>query len=62
MGWNEGQGLGKSGQGLVDPIQAARRTQGAGLGALGSRVNIEDSDSYKDACRKTMMARFQDMD
>lgn len=33
MGWKEGQGLGSSGSGMVDPIQAEFRQGRAGLGA-----------------------------
>lgn len=62
MGWNEGQGLGRSGQGIVDPVTASQRTQGAGLGALGSTVERDPNDTYKQTCKKVMMARFNDMD
>ena len=42
-------------------VQAQRRTIGAGLGASGSTVQLEPGDTYKDAVKKTMMARFQEM-
>lgn len=32
MGWQEGKGLGRHQQGIVDPIKAEQRVQGAGLG------------------------------
>jgi len=33
MGWQEGTGLGTSGEGRVDPIKTAIYAEGAGLGA-----------------------------
>ncbi|XP_045165329.1 RNA-binding protein 5-like isoform X2 [Mercenaria mercenaria] len=62
MGWSSGQGLGRSGQGIVNPIEAERRNSSAGLGMRGSKVHIEESDNYKDALKKTLFARYNDMD
>lgn len=62
MGWSSGQGLGKAGQGIVNPIQAERRSASAGLGMRGASYNIEDTDNYKDALRKTMFARYSELD
>lgn len=33
MGWTEGTGLGKAGEGRVDPVVAASYASGSGLGA-----------------------------
>jgi RNA-binding protein 5/10 len=36
MGWQEGSGLGRTGQGIVAPIEAHMRQKGVGLGAIGA--------------------------
>lgn len=37
MGYKEGQGLGTSGQGIMNPIEVQARPQGAGLGAVSEK-------------------------
>ncbi|XP_048343870.1 RNA-binding protein 5 [Sphaerodactylus townsendi] len=62
MGWREGSGLGRKCQGITAPIEAQVRMRGAGLGAKGSSYNVSTADSYKDAVRKAMFARFTEME
>ncbi|NXO82781.1 RBM5 protein, partial [Sitta europaea] len=62
MGWREGSGLGRKCQGITAPIEAQVRTRGAGLGAKGSSYGVSTADSYKDAVRKAMFARFTEME
>ncbi|GFR82439.1 RNA-binding protein 5 [Elysia marginata] len=62
MGWSQGQGLGKANQGRTDPIEARRRNQMSGLGARGANIAADVGDSYRDALKKTMFARYNEAD
>ncbi|XP_062939746.1 RNA-binding protein 5-like [Cynocephalus volans] len=62
MGWREGSGLGRKCQGITAPIEVQVRLKGAGLGAKGSTYRLSGADSYKDAVRKAMFARFTEME
>uniref|UniRef100_UPI0037E91383 RNA-binding protein 5-like n=1 Tax=Semicossyphus pulcher TaxID=241346 RepID=UPI0037E91383 len=62
MGWQEGKGLGRHQQGITTPIAASLRTKGTGLGVKGSSYELAASDTYKDAVRKAMFARFTEIE
>ncbi|XP_076003358.1 RNA-binding protein 5-like isoform X2 [Genypterus blacodes] len=62
MGWKEGKGLGRHQQGITTPIAASLRTKGTGLGIKGSAYELSASDTYKDAVRKAMFARFTEIE
>ncbi|XP_041347770.1 RNA-binding protein 5-like isoform X2 [Gigantopelta aegis] len=62
MGWAPGAGLGKGKQGITVPIEAKRRVQTAGLGAKGANIIPDAGDTYKESVKKTMFARYQEMD
>ncbi|XP_033647533.1 RNA-binding protein 10-like isoform X3 [Asterias rubens] len=62
MGWNKGTGLGKKQQGRTDPIEVHKRQAGAGLGTKGGSYDLTGSDSYRDAVKKVMRSRFEEME
>lgn len=47
---------------FVLPLQASLRTKGTGLGIKGSSYELSPSDTYKDAVRKAMFARFTELE
>ncbi|KAK7909670.1 hypothetical protein WMY93_014354 [Mugilogobius chulae] len=62
MGWQEGKGLGRHQQGITTPIAASLRTKGTGLGVKGAAYELSASDTYKDAVRKAMFARYTELE
>jgi len=62
MGWSDGQGLGKSNQGITEPIKAKMRQAGAGLGSRGSSYGVySSSGSYKETLKNLTKARYDEM-
>ena len=62
MGWTEGQGLGKTGQGRSEIIQVSGNKDGAGLGAPIPLDPVTGSDSYKIAVKRAMVQRYKELD
>jgi hypothetical protein len=56
MGWKEGQGLGSTGSGIIDPIQAQYREGRAGLGS----VQVEDAYSGKKGALELTRKRYNE--
>ncbi|KAL9113299.1 MAG: hypothetical protein Q9227_002634 [Pyrenula ochraceoflavens] len=52
MGYVEGQGLGSTGQGIVNPIQAGLRPQGVGLGAVREKSKQQKEEEKREAERR----------
>lgn len=47
MGWKKGEGLGKDGSGILDPVKAESYGQSAGIGATSKRDYSQGDDTYR---------------
>lgn len=61
MGWQAGQGLGRTNQGRTELIETELREAGVGLGVKTNKRNAQ-SDNYKDNVKRAMYARFHEFD
>lgn len=61
MGWSEGTGLGKSGQGRIAPIEAEQRPSLAGLGQKRGIYTPTPGETYRDTVKKLMIARYKEV-
>lgn len=52
MGYVEGQGLGSSGQGILNPVETKLRPQGVGLGAVREKTQQAKEEARREAERR----------
>ncbi|KAM5442059.1 hypothetical protein MferCBS31731_002888 [Microsporum ferrugineum] len=52
MGYVEGQGLGTSGQGILNPVETVLRPQGVGLGAVKEKSQQAKDEAKREAARR----------
>ncbi|WEW60740.1 hypothetical protein PRK78_006227 [Emydomyces testavorans] len=52
MGYVEGQGLGASGQGILNPVEQVSRPQGIGLGAVKEKSRQAKEEAKREAARR----------
>uniref|UniRef100_A0A915EXV6 RNA binding protein 5 n=1 Tax=Echinococcus canadensis TaxID=519352 RepID=A0A915EXV6_9CEST len=60
MGWQAGQGLGKSNQGRTQLVEPEFREVGVGLGVKVSK-RLPPADNYKDNVKRAMYARYHEL-
>ncbi|XP_019360676.1 PREDICTED: RNA-binding protein 6 isoform X2 [Gavialis gangeticus] len=62
LGWKEGSGLGHNQQGMMSPLEAENWKKGAGLGTQGKPSKRQSNETYRDAVRRVMFARYKELE
>lgn len=63
MGWREGEGLGRDGDGITAPIAVEMRAERAGLGlhSASSSADYSGGDTYAGALKRRFRQRFDEL-
>ncbi|NXL02181.1 RBM6 protein, partial [Mesembrinibis cayennensis] len=59
-GWKKG--FGHNQQGMTSPMEAENRKKGPGLGAQGKPSKRQSNETYRDAVRRVMFARYKELE
>ncbi|KAF1664587.1 RNA-binding protein 6, partial [Aptenodytes patagonicus] len=59
-GWKKG--FGHNQQGTTSPVEAENRKKGPGLGAQGKPSKRQSNETYRDAVRRVMFARYKELE
>ncbi|NWR61377.1 RBM6 protein, partial [Bucorvus abyssinicus] len=59
-GWKKG--FGHNQQGMTSPVEAENRKKGPGLGAAGKPSKRQSNETYRDAVRRVMFARYKELE
>ncbi|NXR05081.1 RBM6 protein, partial [Sagittarius serpentarius] len=59
-GWKKG--FGHNQQGTTSPMEAENRKKGPGLGAQGKPSKRQSNETYRDAVRRVMFARYKELE
>ncbi|NXD47500.1 RBM6 protein, partial [Corvus moneduloides] len=60
LGWKKG--FGHNQQGTASPVEAENRRKGPGLGAPGKPPKRQSNETYRDAVRRVMFARYKELE
>ncbi|NXV74585.1 RBM6 protein, partial [Atlantisia rogersi] len=60
LGWKKG--FGHSQQGTASPMEVENRRKGPGLGAQGKPSKRQSNETYRDAVRRVMFARYKELE
>lgn len=59
-GWKKG--FSHNQQGTTSPMEAENRRKGPGLGAPGKPSKRQSNETYRDAVRRVMFARYKELE